>query len=366
METNLSSQAFPDEGFPILEDVEKAFNVRGALSLIKKPKGFTPPKPPKLAMAKPKMPTVPGTKSMTPPKIQRVTKSYIPGKGWVKATEAGSKALRNAQGAHGNARGMTAEHVKVKDQMKAGRDFLEELKGDRLSATHSKTKRGNKVTTHTINQSDMDSTGLGAFTLYRGGRRGERHVVTAPNTPKFVEAHETAHTTPKRSNYRMSQITSDPAKVAREEARADWVAGQKYHKMAGPVRAGLKGEEQSAYASSAGHGSFRRNFAQRNKAGLHQGLYSRRNMRNYRTTQNKLDDAAGMRKDRLAWQARKTVPAVAAAGAGGTYAVKENKKRKVSKMAPDPSSLHVMGSPQGKKDKPPKYKKNVRLLKITN
>lgn len=70
----------------------------------------------------------------------------------------------------------------------------------------------------------------GAAGTYRIGGKSSGHSIVAGEGPKkqlpYLRAHEGAHADVKRSSYRLHrQIMSNPKKLMREEARADYVAG---------------------------------------------------------------------------------------------------------------------------------------------
>lgn len=70
-------------------------------------------------------------------------------------------------------------------------------------------------------------SGYNAVTRHYGGKRGASTILLGTKTPDAegtVLRHEMAHARVKRSSYRLRQIASDPVKNAREEARADFIS----------------------------------------------------------------------------------------------------------------------------------------------
>lgn len=82
-----------------------------------------------------------------------------------------------------------------------------------------------------------------AFTMKAGGRKSGFSLISTNRTPgairEFTANHEMAHAKPKRSAWRLRQVTRSEKKMAREEGRADGLAARH-----GPVR--------SVYQNSSG------------------------------------------------------------------------------------------------------------------
>lgn len=162
---------------------------------------------------------------------KHIVKSYIPGKGYVPAVKAGKKVLHEAVGdrqklGYLKRSGWTDDQQMFRHYAKQQHDARELTarlgKGEEswkaLSAGRHQKVMGTKVSA--TQMADTAGGDVGAFAYQTGGRRGARYVVVQPNASEHFIGHETAHVTPKRSSFRMYQISQDKAKLMSEEARA--------------------------------------------------------------------------------------------------------------------------------------------------
>lgn len=283
-----------------------------------------------------------------------VAKSYIPGKGWVPAVQAGKRALRGAKGAHKAARGVTPKDAAFRSAMKEMTPQVKYQLGGRDTGKRMNLGRGNQAERW---ESDVMPGGMEAFAYMKGKRR---IMVTKPGAdPRFVR-HEAAHLSPKkRTAHRLSRMQQDPARAMREEARADMAGGMPFRgapKTTSEARRNMReGKQYSGYAAAArGRGQARAQRKQglvvdtnsrvSRKMGLidensprsnRRGMFTQSSLGEYRTVQDKIDAGRGIRhKDTAAkinFRNRAKDVAYPAAGVaavgGGTYAYNRNKKR---------------------------------------
>lgn len=268
-----------------------------------------------------------------------VSKSYIPGKGWVPAVKAGKDALRGAKGGHQKAKGVSWEDRLFQTNQKNTKTMLSEL-----GKPKKITSGGVKMNHYRSN--DMPP-GLGAFAVMTG--KNKRHMVSPPGSPKWINTHEKAHLSPKkRTSYRLNQIVSNPRKAMREEARADVAGGQLYRKpMTNPL--GNSGYRQAARSSTGARelNSQHRQIRQMTAASLsgsdrklfsampkRDAMFAKRPVADYRKTQDKITGASGSartqkpisRKNRLearAWDNTNSV----SQGRGRPTGVPQNPRR---------------------------------------
>lgn len=161
-----------------------------------------------------------------------VSKSLVPGKGFVSASTLGAKKLREVTkpGQYAS-RGLSRKQKDAQYALKANNDLF----GGRESEIFSMPK-GKKGKLHISDAPDLAGTGLGAVAFKTGGKDGQRRILMGPDAEflgrkdlKRLKEHEIAHVTPgKRTSWRMASIASDPKKIMREEGRADMVAGLHY------------------------------------------------------------------------------------------------------------------------------------------
>lgn len=91
----------------------------------------------------------------------------------------------------------------------------------------------------------LNTPGLGGAVSVQGSKRNAQKTLFHNKYTGMNRAvqHEVEHARPQRSGYRMAEIVSDPTKLAREEARADWMSGQ--------ARWDKKRHAESLYAQTA-------------------------------------------------------------------------------------------------------------------
>lgn len=227
-----------------------------------------------------------------------VSKSYIPGKGWIPATQAGKKALRGAKHAHQGSRGVSDSDKSFRTSLNRQHDQVTALSDNKGSM---RVGRGTSATVR-----ETPNTGGAEAYAYMHGRT--RNMVVKPGADKRVVAHEAAHLSPrKRTPYRMAQIQRDPGKAMREEARADMAGGFKYRDPAAKRPQGF----YSGYASAAAkpgeagkqrqHGralDARSSFAARvlgeQPLGSRGKMFNQRSLGGYRQVQDNIDSSRGV------------------------------------------------------------------------
>lgn len=74
---------------------------------------------------------------------------------------------------------------------------------------------------------NLTQLGLGGGVAVQGSKRNAQKTLFHNKRTSMNRAvqHEVEHARPQRSGYRLAEIISDPSKLAREEARADWMSG---------------------------------------------------------------------------------------------------------------------------------------------
>lgn len=292
--------------------------------------------------------------------ISPVSKSYIPGKGWVPAMKAGKKALRGAKGGHAKAKGVSPKDEAARNMMGLShKEVTGTLRAKKVGTTN--VNRGVKADRYeTYNM----PAGAEAFAYIKPDRT--RVMVTKPGADKRFVQHEAAHLSPKkRTPHRMYNISQNPGKAMREEARADSAGGMGWREAKRKGNVGMykdtfRGEGYSGYAASgasrfqasqqrqAGGMVDAATNAARKQEGMDPKLYSdsRRRMFNqkslggYRQVQDNIDAGKGIKYKRTAAQQnrRERIKDVAypAAGAGiiggGLYAVDRHDKKQEAKL----------------------------------
>lgn len=283
-----------------------------------------------------------------------ITKSYIPGKGWVSAANAGKKTLRTAQkggNRYKNMRGVTERDKATRQSMQSLNEAMDTIPSKKTI----NLGRGRKVEQK---ESAAMPPGMEAF-AYMSGKR--RIIATKPGAdPKFVK-HELAHVTPKkRKAHRLAQINQNPKKAMREEARADFMGGMKWRQapskgqITSRQRSGDSSGNYSGYAAAArrrGMARDQRNvgrvadFTNRRAAkaqGMNPAMLPKRSsmfkqpaMGDYRKVQDKMDAARGTRyrftanmKNRVNRSADVAFPTAGIAGVGylGNKTYQDRKK----------------------------------------
>lgn len=318
----------------------------------------------------------------------RVQKSYIPGKGWVSAADASKRALRGAAKgnrytqmrgvpknmerrrqtileANGAFRGLIKD---TEDAANGNPSFMAQahdmITGERPAYKVERHAKGGTAHSNASDMARVAGPQAEAFAVNMGGRsKADRWVFQKPGADQNIVNHEAAHTSPDRSSWRMHQITSDPKKAMREEARADYSAGTYYRKT--PEQLKAEGRFESGYHAAAhGNEKFRRNI----KRGTAQQIVARKlsgregggNMwknsavHEYRKVQDKIASSQNIPAARgrhfygNQWMTREGAKrhakqvGLGTAGAGAFYGIHHHKE--VSKMSPDQADVHVMGS----------------------
>lgn len=145
-----------------------------------------------------------------------VSKSYLGRGKWAPATKAGKEVLRRAQGAHSDPKAK-ARTALINRQQKADiASRASRSSGAPFGST--RTRRGAQVLL-------TRGTGTKSTTAQVGGRRGQRIISLSPQADQTTLRHELAHASPKRSSYRLAQISNNERKIGGEEARAVAMAG---------------------------------------------------------------------------------------------------------------------------------------------
>lgn len=276
--------------------------------------------------------------------VKLVKKSYVPGKGFVKASELGRQGLREAARLRETERYFpNSETISFRGKQRAKDQAYREWHKDMTDIVDD-AKKG-KVTMQGPKNSVMyapgkgDSAmppGAGAYAVRTGGRRGGRVMVVPKDATNHTINHEIAHLTPKRSSFRMYEILQDPAKTMREEARADMLGSAKgYYKS--------KGSPESGYIEAARNEDLSRRIqashyrVQDFRSG---DMYSDESMNGFRGVQDKMaasgykfrgnqyvDEKGQRRRQQL--EAAGIIGLVSGAG-GGAYAFKRHQKKSKS------------------------------------
>lgn len=227
-----------------------------------------------------------------------VTKSFIPGKGWVKATDVGAQGLREAarkrpkhfKDAKTKAKSESAEYREHDD---AVREHIADMKkGGRVKPLKSARRAEHAEATWMEGQSMKATQGVKAYAVHAGGRKGERMIVAPKGTDRTTFNHELAHVRPKRSGYRLYKIIKDPKKLMKEEARADMSSGHvgDYH----GYKPKLSRRTKSGYTGMARSENQR---AMQERASQVRGdprkMYTKESVNNYRKVQDKIAGARG-------------------------------------------------------------------------
>ena len=315
--------------------------------------------------------------------MTEIAKTYIPGKGWVKAIDQPKSVLREA--AHGgraqDARVRAFKEKKDHDTYRQTHKGLKELGEQLKGSSHINTV---KVPTgamhHEASSRHIDQLtggGVQAFAFKTGGRRAPGHLVTTKDADPGIVAHERAHLSPKRTAYRMHHQLTNNVGAMKEEARADMASGDPrgYH---GDHRS--KGSNALTGYTEAARDEGARLIQQTHNPHKHK-MWSKESMEGYRQTQDQINRARGGTPQTAAPYKPQPQPKRSktrhitadnivrgASGAGiagaGVYGAKKYRDKKqvakgldmhegvrslVSKMGPDPSELHAWGSSGQKK-----------------
>ena len=167
--------------------------------------------------------------------VQPIIKSYVPGKGFIKATQLGSKGLRNAAAARKMpVRSFRQQNAHVINNIAGNKKLADKLTAAAAKPTIVKGKRGGitRLTTTSSAFTNAQAHGAEGIAFHTGGRRGQRMYVAVSNSKPALAAHEMQHLAPKRSSWRYNQVLADPKKHMAEEARADVLAGNHFRRNA--------------------------------------------------------------------------------------------------------------------------------------
>lgn len=209
-----------------------------------------------------------------------VSKAYIPGRGWVPAVQAGKEALRGAQGGHKAAKGVSWDDKVFQANQGSARRLIPDL-------GKPKSRKAGGVSMNSYRSEEMPP-GMNAFAFMTG--KNNRHMVTGKGMaagPKWLKTHEQAHLTPKkRTAYRLNQITSNPRKTMREEARADMAAGKYYRKGQGTTGSGYA---EAARRPSRGKNAYTAQNNHRSAVLAHLKQESPADYRNFKAQPNRAD-----------------------------------------------------------------------------
>lgn len=149
---------------------------------------------------------------------KKVSKSYIPGKGWVKASQLSGKGKVALRGAVDSSRG-------ARKSLGTSEQSAPSAKGRKMWEGH-KTAKGKVV--RVMGSAEHDLTSLskpGLVGLSRPNGRGGGEVKVYAHAPSQSRTlkHEMAHITPKRNIVNFQQRAKNPRKAGREEGRADYI-----------------------------------------------------------------------------------------------------------------------------------------------
>lgn len=211
-----------------------------------------------------------------------VSKSFIPGRGWIPATKVSRRELTAlARGGRADAARKAraanqGANQEFKDHISALTDFTSQ------HGSYHSTKgsvRPRVLADEVID--DAAGPHIAAFASKLGGRRAPGVVYARNSATERTIRHEHAHVTPKRSAYRVYQIGVSPRRTMAEEGRADYTAGSHYKDFRG---------EGSAYAAAAANEKNRQKLVSR--MGPERGkIYSRPNVSAYRNVQDRMLNA---------------------------------------------------------------------------
>lgn len=224
----------------------------------------------------------------------KVSKTFIPGKGYVSATKLPKGQLRmvvrNQRAAKARVRDEEARHFQAyRKTDKEQKDLLAEI-GQKGKELPSPMKGTAFLQPNWAKEAQMKSVNIEAFAVKRGGRRSGQAVMVVPKgATKDTVNHEMAHLTPKRSGYRLHQVLSDPKKLMREEGRAEMATRSKgaYYKTDAPGTSGYiqmaRDEDVRSFA----------NMQDKMRRGniFSEGKYSKESMDEFRGVQDKIYQA---------------------------------------------------------------------------
>lgn len=177
--------------------------------------------------------------------LGKVSKTFIPGKGYVSATKLPKSQLRmtvrTQRAAKARVRDEEARHFQAyRKTDQSQKELLAEI-GQKGKELPSPMKGTAFLQPNWAKEAQMKSVNIEAFAVKRGGRRSGQAVMVVPKgATKDTVNHEMAHLTPKRSGYRLHQVLNDSKKLMREEGRAEMATRSKggYYKTDAPGTSG--------------------------------------------------------------------------------------------------------------------------------
>lgn len=169
-----------------------------------------------------------------------VAKTFVPGQGYVKATDivrvAGKSGLRKIVRTQRSEKitQKLAEQKYAREAKEAHSETVAHIKEMRAQGKvkPSSVKGVEFIEPNAGHSMQMKAQGLGAYAMRIGSRKhGQKVMIVPKNSPRNIVEHELAHLTPNRSGHRMYQLTENGKKTMREEARADMASGsyRSYH-----------------------------------------------------------------------------------------------------------------------------------------
>jgi hypothetical protein len=156
--------------------------------------------------------------------VEHIAKSYVSGKGWVKATDLtpGMKNLirTRARNKGRGAGGSATPGRKVEGQSAKGRTVYDR-------ETRSMQRR---ISTDVLDSGDSRLKSLGYQVLGHSQPNGRGGGILRMNprgaNQEATYRHELAHLKPKRNPVRLSERTADSRRLGREEGRADFIGNR--------------------------------------------------------------------------------------------------------------------------------------------
>lgn len=222
-----------------------------------------------------------------------ISKSLVGGA--FKPASALTRSERRLVGGYKQARGVSPEHQKFKQE----------------SALRHRELKDRPAETTRVNPFMSPSEPFKGVTYRLGSAKRGRSVVQAeansPKTLKTVLTHERAHASPKRSEYRLhGQILGSPAKTMREEARADMANKAGHYKHVKRKIATTGRAQGSVYQVSAATGD----PSHIRRAYPHMSMgQAKKATKDYRKVQDKIAGGRGEKPPELLSRRQKQVAA---------------------------------------------------------
>jgi hypothetical protein len=225
-----------------------------------------------------------------------VSKTFIPGKGYISASKLPKNEYRminrNRKAA---TRRVANEEKKHFDQYRSDDKDLKNMLSD--LATRGR-QQDSPVKGVVYQEPDffsglqMKQQNMDAFAVKRGSRRhGPKVMVVPKNARPETMQHELGHLTPNRSGYRLWTITRDGNKIMREEARADMHTQRRgsYYKTDTHPDSGYVQAARDPFARGIHEANERRINAAQGRP--FSGKFSEESMDNYRQVQDRIQGA---------------------------------------------------------------------------